>query len=174
MFSFSKNSGVKKAFAEAKKMYETAVASPGQGKNARALRMKVMVRCRAHVDLVFIEGAKKYEAYEVLCQQAIMQGQEKPEPPTPAPYQQIKSQAGDIISYLPDHFANQIFTIGGLYQTMKITLADAINQTQAVADRLWLELDLSENFEVVRFLRTQAEEQAEGDAASEGDSDEAQ
>jgi hypothetical protein len=57
---------------------------------------------------------------------------------------------------------------------MKITLADAINQTQAVADRLWLELDLSENFEVVRFLRTQAEEQAEGDAASEGDSDEAQ
>ena len=66
MFSFSKNTGVKKAFAEAKKMYETAVASPGQGKNARALRMKVMVRCRAHVDLVFIEGAKKYEAYEVL------------------------------------------------------------------------------------------------------------
>ena len=103
-----------------------------------------------------------------------MQGQEKPEPPTPAPYQQIKSQAGDLISYLPDHFANQIFTIGGLYQTMKITLADAINQTQAVADRLWSELDLSENFEVVRFLRTQAEEQAEGDAASEGDSDEAQ
>lgn len=172
MFSFSKNSGIKKAFAESKKLYETAVASPGQAKNARALRMKVMVRCRAHVDLVFIEGAKKYEAYEALCQQAIVQGTEKPEPPTPAPYQQIKSQAGEIISYLPDHFASQIFTIGGMYQTMKISLAEAISQTQAVADKLWLELDLSEDFEVVRFLRAQAEEQAEDIPASEGSPDE--
>ena len=58
MFSFSKGAALKKAFAESKKLYETAVNSPGQAKNARALRMKVMVRCRAHIDLVFIEGAK--------------------------------------------------------------------------------------------------------------------
>ncbi len=159
MFSFSKSGALKKAFNEAKKLYETAVDSPGQAKNARALRMKVMVRCRAHIDLVFIEGAKKYEAYEAVRNQAIANGQETPEPPTPAPYQKIKSQAGEIISYIPDHFAMEIFSTGGLYQTAKISIVEAINQTQAIADRIWLDLDLSDDFEVLRFLRDQAGEQ---------------
>jgi hypothetical protein len=39
MYSFLKNTAIKKAFAESKKLYETAVNSPGQAKNARALRL---------------------------------------------------------------------------------------------------------------------------------------
>jgi hypothetical protein len=170
MYSFLKNTAIKKAFAESKKLYETAVNSPGQAKNARALRMKVMVRCRAHVDLVFIEGAKKYEAYEALRIQAIANSEETPEPPTPAPYQTIKSQAGEFISYIPDDFAKEIFLTGGLYQTVKISIVEAINQTQAIADRIWLDLDLSEDLEVVRFLRDQAQEQGEETPTIDGNS----
>ena len=168
MFSFSKGAALKKAFAESKRLYETAVNSPGQAKNARTLRMKVMVRCRAHIDQVFIEGAKKYEAYEARRNRAIVNGEETPEPPTPAAYQTVKSQAGEIISYIPDHFAMEIFSTGGLYQTVKISIDEAINQTQAIADRIWLELDLSDDFEVVRFLRDQAQEQ-DGDTAENND-----
>tara|TARA_B110000977_G_scaffold200704_1_gene292220 strand:+ start:33 stop:581 length:549 start_codon:yes stop_codon:yes gene_type:complete len=168
MFSFSKGAALKKAFAESKRLYETAVNSPGQAKNARALRMKVMVRCRAHIDQVFIEGAKKYEAYEARRNRAIVNGEETPEPPTPAAYQTVKSQAGEIISYIPDHFAMEIFSTGGLYQTVKISIDEAINQTQAIANRIWLELDLSDDFEVVRFLRDQAQEQ-DGDTAENND-----
>ena len=168
MFSFSKGAALKKAVAESKKLYETAVNSPGQAKNARALRMKVMVRCRAHIDQVFIEGAKKYEAYEARRNRAIVNGEETPEPPTPAAYQTVKSQAGEIISYIPDHFAMEIFSTGGLYQTVKISIDEAINQTQAIANRIWLELDLSDDFEVVRFLRDQAQEQ-DGDTAENND-----
>ena len=168
MFSFSKGAALKKAFAESKRLYETAVNSPGQAKNARALRMKVMVRCRAHIDQVFIEGAKKHEAYEARRNRAIVNGEETPEPPTPAAYQTVKSQAGEIISYIPDHFAMEIFSTGGLYQTVKISIDEAINQTQAIANRIWLELDLSDDFEVVRFLRDQAQEQ-DGDTAENND-----
>ena len=171
MFSFSKGAALKKAFAESKRLYETAVNSPGQAKNARALRMKVMVRCRAHIDQVFIEGAKKYEAYEARRNRAIVNGEETPEPPTPAAYQTVKSQAGEIISYIPDHFAMEIFSTGGLYQTVKISIDEAINQTQAIANRIWLELDLSDDFEVVRFLRDQAQEQDGDTAESNDDSD---
>ena len=171
MFSFSKGAALKKAFAESKRLYETAVNAPGQAKNARALRMKVMVRCRAHIDQVFIEGAKKYEAYEARRNRAIVNGEETPEPPTPAAYQTVKSQAGEIISYIPDHFAMEIFSTGGLYQTVKISIDEAINQTQAIANRIWLELDLSDDFEVVRFLRDQAQEQDGDTAESNDDSD---
>ena len=170
MFSFSKGAALKKAFAEAKKLYDTAIASPGQAKNARALRMRVMVRCRAHIDLVFIEGAKKYETYDTLRSQAIARGTEEPEQPTPAPYQTLKSQAGDIISYIPEHFAMEIFTTGGLFQTSKISITEAIKRTQDLADKIWLELDLSEDFEVVRFLRDQAAEQSEKTATNDGES----
>jgi len=47
----------------------------------------------------------------------------------------------------------EIFSTGGLYQTAKISIVEAINQTQAIADRIWLDLDLSDDFEVMRFLR---------------------
>ena len=53
----------------------------------------------------------------------------------------------------------EIFSTGGLYQTAKISIVEAINQTQAIADRIWLDLDLSDDFEVLRFLRDQAGEQ---------------
>jgi len=168
MFSFSKTSGIKRALAESKKLYETAVKPQELTRNLHTIRMKVAVRCRAHIDQVFIEGAKKYEAYDLLSSQATARGTEKPARPMPAAYQQLTSGAGNIVSYLPDQYVSEIFLIGGLYQTMKISLPEAISQAQAIADKIWLDLEIAEPFEVVRFLRDQNESQ---DDSSDGSGD---
>jgi hypothetical protein len=55
--------------------------------------------------------------------------------------------------------------LGAAYQTLKISRAQAIAQTQAVADQLWLDLGLAEPFEVLRFLRD--EEREEGSTGTD-------
>jgi hypothetical protein len=60
--------------------------------------------------------------------------------------------------------------LGAAYQTLKISRAQAIEQTQAVANELWLELGLAEPFEVLRFLRDEERDEASaGTGSAESD-----
>ncbi|MDV7392955.1 hypothetical protein RZS08_16410, partial [Arthrospira platensis SPKY1] len=49
----------------AKSVYEKLLSVPKENKEARSMRMRVGLLCRAFLDKAFIAGAEQTEAYEV-------------------------------------------------------------------------------------------------------------
>ena len=95
---------------------------------------------------------------------AIAQEIEKPPPPRANPFQLVKTVNGEVFAYVPQSFVDEIFTLGGQYQTMQINAESAIEAAQLIADRMYEDLVLEESFEALGFLR---EEQKASAATSE-------
>lgn len=160
--------------------YEKAVSLSSESHEARSMRLRLSMLCRAHLDKTFVAGAEQAEAYDVACALAIREGKAKPEPP-PAPlFQTVKSTAGNVVVYLPKEYAQEAFQIGMLYQKTELTAEQAINAAQRLADRISYDaLKLNTAFVALQFLRDELAEAsaeegegvegAEGDAGGEGD-----
>ncbi len=156
MSLFSRSKGNQRAMAQAKGEFEKILDAIKEDKRVdRALRSRIAFRTRSHIDQTFIEGAKKAEIYDHLCLQAIAQGETKPEPPEPAVFKVIKTNTGNFFAYLPKEYANKVFLLGGLYQTMEISGEKAIEKVQAIADEIWEELGVAQSLECLRFLATE-------------------
>ena len=97
---------------------------------------------------------------------AIAKDTEAPLLPVADPFQLVKSGGEFIYTYIPERFAEKVFALGAAYQTLKISRAQAIGRTQAIANELWIELGVRESFEVLRFLR---DEEGAETAATAGD-----
>jgi len=153
MLFFGKNSVANKAKAQAKADYEKVLKLDPKSPNARALRSKQALRARNHIDQVFIEAALKTEAFLELCQQELIAGRPRPEPPGPTTFHITSSNMGKFYTYIPSDFANEIFAIGSLYQTTEVSGQEAVDKVQAVADRLFEEIGLETNLNTLQFLR---------------------
>jgi hypothetical protein len=76
-----------------------------------------------------------------------------------------------VYVYLPQEYAQEAFTIGSKYQKTEFSRSKAIQEMQALADKIckW-ELRLDETYQILQFLRD--EEAAEsGESGESGDSD---
>ncbi len=138
---------------QAKDDYIKATELKGDSREVRAYKMRIALRCRAHVDNTFIEGAKKTAQYHDSTMLLVAQGKERPEPPKPSLFHSAKSLNGRIYTYLPSEFAEEIFNIGAMYQTMKVDAFKAIQLTQEVAEKVSFDLGLEEPFAALQFLR---------------------
>ena len=158
----SKSEKLKK---KVKEDYDNAVAlSESPARDNRVFCVRVALKCRANIDAAFAKAASETERYEELALIAIAKGGESPAIPVADPFQLVKSGEEFAYTYIPERSAEKIFALGAAYQTLKMSRAQAIEQTQAVADQLWLDLGLAEPFEVLRFLRD--EEREEGSTGS--------
>jgi len=179
--SVFKNKRSKTAKQEAKNVYVKAAMLSDSTRDERMFKLRVGLRCRGHMDKAFIEGAKKTESHQQLCLQAIAKGLEPPEPPTVNLFQTAKTLNKQIYTYLPPEFSEELFGLGGLYQTMQIDAAKAIVLSQDVAARVSLDLGLDEPLVALQFLRDEimaeidSSEQAEfidGKSGEDEDEDE--
>jgi hypothetical protein len=150
---------------QAKSEYQSVQELKGDSRSVRAARIRAGLRARAHIDKTFIDGAERANAYNDACMLALAHGKEKPPPPKPSAYQQIPSVNGQVLTYLPMEFVDEIFKLGAKYQLMEISAQQAIELTQGVADRIAYDLGLEETFEALGFLR---EEHSEASPAEEG------
>lgn len=162
--SIFKNKANRAAKAKAKADYYKAAELKGDSREARSYRIRVGIRCRSHIDKVFIEGAKKTAAYQDLCASAANAGKERPEPPVVNPFQSAKTLNGTVYTYIPLEFAEEIFSLGCMYQTMQIDIFKAITLVQEVADKVSIDLSLEQPFTTLQFLRDETGE----DSGTEG------
>jgi len=153
VLSVFKGNRSKAAKQEAKKIYVKAAMLPGASRDERVFKLRVGLRCRGHIDKAFIEGAKKTESHQQLCLQAIAKGLDTPEPPTVSIFQTAKTINKQIYTYMPPEFSEELFALGGLYQTMQVDAAKAIVLAQDVAARVSLDLGLDEPLVALQFLR---------------------
>lgn len=157
-----KTSKTEKIKLKARQDYEQArKVSESPSRDNRVFCVRVALKCRANIDSAFVQAARKVEIYDQQAILTIANGDEMPASPIAEPYQLVKTGAEYVMTYIPEGFAERIFSIGGAYQTLKIDRAKAIEQAQLVANDIWDELGLSESFEVLRFLRDEEDQSSQ-------------
>ena len=148
-----KSNAAKGAMKAAQAAYLKAKKGNPESREDRSLKVRIALRSRAHLDKTFIDGAKKTEIFQEAMMQAIASESEKPSPPKGNPYQLVKTVNGEVFAYIPQAFVDEMFFLGGKYQTMQLNAEGAVEAAQIIADRVYDDLGLDDSFEALVFLR---------------------
>lgn len=169
MFSiFNRNSPadeMKRAVAA----FEKVASLDTDSRDARSLRMRMGMLCRAHLDKTFIAGAEQTEAWQELASMSLAAGKPVPELPVPSKFQKIRAGESDIYAYLPEEYVTEAFGIGARYQKAELPPQKAIDAMQALANQIsYYDLRLQEPFQVLGFLRDELAAEAALQEPAEG------
>ena len=138
---------------KAQALFEKVTSSKSDSRDARSMRIRLALLCRAHLDKSFVAGAEQMASWQELAGLAIANGKEKPPQPEPSVFQKIKAGEDDIYVYLPEEYAHEAYFLGARYQRAEIPALQAIDTMQGLANQICMyELRLSEPFEVLNFL----------------------
>lgn len=171
---FSRNKPVDE-MRRAEAAYEKVASLKGDSHDARSLRLRMGLICRAHLDKTFVDGAEQTAAWEERARVALLEGLPLPEAPKPSKFQKIRSGETDIYAYLPEEFVVQAFALGSRYQKTELSAPKAIEAMQALAQQIsYYELRLPEPFQVLDFLREELAAEAALQAAAEPEQDHSQ
>ena len=173
-FSILKNRAVKKAMENSKASYIKAVTLSGLSRESRIFKSRIAGRSKAHLDMVFIEGAEQSEIYQEACLAALSEGNDRPPMPDPKPFQTIKTKAEVVYTYVPAEFAKEMYALGSLYQSVSISINEALKMGQEVADKVSFDLGLEEPFAALQFLRDELESESEDDETEDESPDPSQ
>ena len=160
MFFFNRNNP-EDEMKRAKAAYEKVISLTEDTREARSMKMRMGLLCRAHVDKTFVAGAELTASWQDRAAVALANREPIPEEPQGARFQKIKSGETEVYAYLPDEFVNDIFALGSKYQRTQITAQQAIDAVQNIVNQLCrYELGLEEPFQALTFLREELEAQA--------------
>ncbi len=134
--------------------YEKVLSLSSDSRDARSVRMRMGMLCRAHLDKTFIAGAEQTAVWQEHANLALVTGKPVPDLPVASKFQKIRAGESDIYAYLPEEYAVEAFGLGAKYQKMELTAAKAIEAMQALANQIsYYDLRLQEPFQVLSFLR---------------------
>lgn len=161
MFSFFKRSTPADEMQRAVAAFEKVASLKSDSHEARSMRLRMGLICRAHLDKTFVAGAEQTAIWQEQARQALLAGQPLPEVPVPSKFQKISTSDSEIYAYLPEEFVTEAFGLGSRYQKMEIAAPKAIEAMQALANQIsHYELRLPQPFQVLDFLRKELEAQA--------------
>jgi len=142
---------------KSQKDYENAVEhSQKSTRSARVLCIRIALRSRNHIDAAFVQAALATEAHEAAMIAALVDGKDSPEPIETKPYQLVKSGQAHMYTYIPQNYADRVFSLGALYQTLKISREQATNKAQEILNEICDELGVLERFDTLKFLQNES------------------
>lgn len=161
MFLFKRNNP-EEEMKRAKAAYEKVISLTEDTREARSMKMRMGLLCRAHVDKTFVAGAEQTATWQERAAVALANGDPLPDEPSASRFQKVKSGETEVYVYLPDEFARDIFALGSKYQRVQITAQQAIDAVQGIVNQLSkYELGLEEPFQALTFLREELAAEAE-------------
>ena len=125
MFSFFSRSKPADEMQRAVAAYEKVVSLGSDSRDARSLRLRMGLICRAHLDKTFVAGAEQTAAWQELARVALIAGKPLPEVPVPSKFQQISTGDTEICAYLPEEYVVEAFGLGSRYQKMDLSASKA-------------------------------------------------
>ena len=137
---------------KAKSFYESSAKLASGSRETRKLRSVLGNRTSALIDMTFIDGAKRTEAYLEALQEATVQGKSAPEKPNPVCYREVKTVGGAVWAYLPKEYCDQYFALGSKYQQSLITPAAVLEISQTLAQEISEALSLDHPLMPLQFL----------------------
>ena len=154
MFSIFSSKSPEDEMKSAQALFDKVTSMRADSRDARTLRIRMGLLCRAHLDKSFVTGAEQTASWQELASMAIANGKEKPPLPEPSVFQKIKSGENEIYVYLPEEYSHEAYQLGARYQRAEIPADKAIEVMQGLANQICLyELKLDEPFQVLQFLR---------------------
>ena len=153
---------------KAKSFYDSSATLPPSSRETRKLRSVLGNRLTAFIDLTFIDGAKRTEAYLEAAEVALAQGKPAPEKPAVACYREVKTVGGAVWVYLPQNYCDQYFSLGSKYQQGAITPAAVLEVSSTLAQEISESLVLDHPITPLQFL---ANDNASADTQDSGESD---
>ena len=137
---------------KAKAFYESAANLPADSRETRKLRSVLGNRTSAFIDMTFIDGAKRTEAYVDALEAAKAHGGAQPEKPTAPRYREVKTVGGAVWVYLPQSYCDQFFALGSKYQQSVITPAAVLEITETLSKEIAEALFLDHPLTPLQFL----------------------
>ena len=137
---------------KAKSFYDRSASLPPTSRETRKLRSVLGNRTTAFIDLTFIDGAKRTQAYIEATQIALAQGKPAPEKPAIPCYREVKTVGGSVWVYLPQNYCDQFFMLGSKYQQSAITPAAVLEISYTLAQEISESLLLDHPITPLRFL----------------------
>ena len=137
---------------KAKSFYERSASLPPASRETRKLRSVLGNRTTAFIDLTFIDGAKRTQAYIDATQAALAQGNSAPEKPAIPCYREVKTVGGTVWVYLPQSYCDQYFALGSKYQQSAITPAAVLEVSFTLAQEISESLMLDHVITPLQFL----------------------
>jgi hypothetical protein len=168
LFSIFSSKNPDDEMRKAQALFEKIVSNQSDSREARNLRVRMGLLCRAHLDKSFVTGAEQMASWQALAALAMANGKEKPPMPEPSVFQKIKAGENEIYVYLPEEYAHEAFALGGRYQYAEIPAIKAIETMQGLANQIChYELKLAEPFQVLQFLRDELAQSPDNETASD-------
>ncbi len=133
---------------KAKAFYESASNLPNGTRETRKLRSVLGNRTSAFIDMTFIDGAKRTEAY---IESMNTQGKAADKPKAPC-YREVRTVGGTVWVYLPQSYCDQYFTLGSKYQQSIITPASVFEVSDTLAHEISEALSLDHQITPLQFL----------------------
>ena len=137
---------------KAKSFYDSSSSLPPTSRETRKLRSVLGNRLTAFIDLTFIDGAKRTQAYIEAAEAALAQGKSAPEKPAVPCYREVKTVGGAVWVYLPQNYCDQFFNLGSKYQQSAITPAAVLEVSSALAQEISESLLLDHPITPLQFL----------------------
>lgn len=142
---------------KAKSFYESAAALPIGTRDTRKLKSVLGNRTQAFIDMTFIDGAKRTEAYIDAAAASNASGGEPPAKPTTPCYREVKTVGGAVWVYLPQSYCDQYFTLGSKYQQSLITPAALLEVSATLAQEITESLSLDHPISPLGFLKSETD-----------------
>ena len=154
MFNLFSSKNPDDEMQKAQELFDKVTSTKSDSRDARSMRIRMGLLCRAHLDKSFVSGAEQMASWQELSAMAVANGKDKPPMPEPSVFQKVKAGENEIYVYLPEEYSHEAFNLGGRYQRAEIPALQAIETMQGLANQICLyELKLTEPFQVLQFLR---------------------
>ena len=136
-----------KARDAAKAGFEKAISSSGDSKELRALRIRVALRSKTGLDIIFRKAMKTIASHDEEVMIAMAGGEDPP--PVPVAdfetcFQTMASVNGPVAIYIPLEFATRFFDLGVRYQKQEIDVQTALIEGQEIGNELGTTLNLDQ------------------------------
>jgi|TARA_Y100000385_G_C12993499_1_gene593903 hypothetical protein len=152
---FGRKAKLEKIKATARKDYLKCGAFGQLDKLERLFVARIAQRSRLNLDKIFVQGAKDEEAYQLALINALrsdkLEVAAKKE--VHDGFNLLKGTSGTIMSWVPDEYATQIYTLGGEYQNQSKGKHEVLAEADQIAEKVIDDLQTTQSIQLLQLLR---------------------
>ena len=119
----------------------------------RVFVARIAQRARLNLDKIFVQGAKAEERRQLDLAEALKSGKTLPPRISHEGYNQLQGVSGTVVSWVPEELADKMFNLGADYQITEISVHEALQQADEIAERVVEDLLTNQNIQLLGLLR---------------------
>ena len=124
-------------------------------KMERLFVARIAQRSRLNLDKIFVQGAKDEEAYQLALLNVLRS--DNFEPPAKKVvhdgFNLLKGTSGTVMSWVPDEYATQIYTLGGEYQNQSKSTQEVLAEADQISAKVVDDLQTNQSVQLLKLLR---------------------